>query len=460
LEVLALRILFLGKYPPIQGGVSVANYQTVNDLAFRGCSVDVVTNSSEVESGFREHLWGEDINELERSYGSGGRVRVHATACMAQNSYIPWSNPFASKLFGLGLKVLSESRCDLIVGSYLEPFGFVAALLSHLANRRCILRHAGSDIGRLAKHPDLAVSFQWSVKQASAVLTGSKSSSSYSALQAIGVPSSRLLPVSLSALPPYFRRKGKALSIPDIVSDPGGWHGPAVAPAGLGQEVARLCDKPLLQTRPTIGAYGKVGVTKGSFSLLEALKILAAKGVAFNFVTIASGTPITLAKYYEEIVGNESLADRTWVLPALAPWRIPSFLRLCDIVCFLENRFPIEFHSPRIPREVLAMGRCLVCSNEIVQKQFFRSSLIDPKNILIVDDPTNIQSLVERLRWLVENPHLIHSIGRHGQFLSEVLERELCPSDSIADAVLGSEKLDATGSADEKDQCVEQREST
>jgi hypothetical protein len=44
-----MRICFIGKYPPIQGGVSAQTYWAVRGLAERGHEVCVVTNADEVE---------------------------------------------------------------------------------------------------------------------------------------------------------------------------------------------------------------------------------------------------------------------------------------------------------------------------------------------------------------------------------------------------------------------------
>ena len=54
------------------------------------------------------------------------------------------------------------------------------------------------------------------------------------------------------------------------------------------------------------------------------------------------------------------LADRVLQIPFLPHWRVPEFLRGCLAVCCLEQGFPIEFHAPMIPREVLLCGTCLV----------------------------------------------------------------------------------------------------
>jgi len=40
-----MKICLFGKYPPIQGGVSMRTYWTAHELAKRGHTVHVVTNA-------------------------------------------------------------------------------------------------------------------------------------------------------------------------------------------------------------------------------------------------------------------------------------------------------------------------------------------------------------------------------------------------------------------------------
>lgn len=109
----------------------------------------------------------------------------------------------------------------------------------------------------------------------------------------------------------------------------------------------------------------------------------------------------------------------------LTPWKIPSFLKSCDIVCFLERDFPIIFHTPLIPREVLASGSCLVCSKEITDKQLFRDNLVDGKNFVLIDDPKDRDTLTNKLRDLLDDKKKTKTIGKHGFYLSESFESEL-----------------------------------
>ena len=51
-----MRICIIGKFPPIQGGVSMRTYWTAHGLAARGHEVHVITNAKEALPPFRMHM--------------------------------------------------------------------------------------------------------------------------------------------------------------------------------------------------------------------------------------------------------------------------------------------------------------------------------------------------------------------------------------------------------------------
>jgi hypothetical protein len=196
-------------------------------------------------------------------------------------------------------------------------------------------------------------------------------------------------------------------------------------PTDLTGKIRRLNAKPLGDDRFVIGIYGKVGVTKGSFDLLHALGKVAATGAEFAFLSVSCGRREILQRYYETILNCPALAARSWILPPVAPWRIPAFLRFCNAVCFLEREFAIPFHGPLIPREILSSGACLVCSKEIAGKPIYRGNLVDERNAVVVVDPKDHDTLAGKLGRLIRDRSRTRSIGLQGRKLAEFWDEEL-----------------------------------
>jgi glycosyltransferase involved in cell wall biosynthesis len=429
-----MQLVILGKFPPIQGGVSSQTYWTAVDLTRRGHEVHVITNGGEVELGFRQFFFGSDSRHLA-DVGLSGRLHVHTTTPLRAHAFVPWSNPFGSKLLGLALSVIEEYGCDLVFGWYFEPYGVVAAQVAQLCNKPLVIRHAGSDLGRLATHPDLAQTYRWMLRHATSVLSSRRGSVTSGLLAELGVQENKIARLRAARLPEAYSHDCEPLAVDDVLAGLPDWYRDSGMDPRLSDALLRLNSKPLEAGQPTIGVYGKVGQVKGSYSLLAALAQLARSGVDFQFLSISGAPPDDFARYCSAVTSCYELAQRTWILPFLAPWRIPPFLRRCAVVCFLEHGFPIEFHTPLIPREVLASGACLVLSTEIADKQAFSQSLVHRRNVVLVADPSDVDHLSDQLRWLLLGDQAACVVGRHGQYLSETCERFFCQTNSTSDVL-------------------------
>jgi glycosyltransferase involved in cell wall biosynthesis len=429
-----MRIALLGKYPPIQGGTSRQTYLTAHSLAMRGHDVVVLTNAHEVEPSCRQMFIDDDEEHLERVYGAGS-VRVFNTSRLGKNDYIPWAQPYASKLFGLGLKTLSAPSCDVIVGWYYEPYGLVASQLGQALRVPVVLRHAGSDIGRLANHPDLRAAYEWAMSVAYRILTTPNTSS---LLLGLGAAEEQLHVTRGSRLPPYFSPRSPRLDLKRVAEVAQEWH----RMMGMSDEATTVFRQGLDNINhlpddlPTIGVYGKVGHSKGSYDLLDALESMLDAGVDFRFLSLAGGQTEVFENYLRQLAQRSSLLRRrTVVLPFLAPWRVPSFLRLCDLACFLERDFAIAFHSPKVATEILTCGVALVCSGEIADKQYYAASLVDGRNYYRVSDPKNSAELRAVLERGLMNPQERKDVAARGLTLARHLNENIAVLDGYADAI-------------------------
>lgn len=134
-----MNVLYIGKYPPIEGGTAAAAYWRIKKLRRFGINFEVITcfslNDEYVIKPFvpRQHL--HLINE---------KTAWH----------IPYSQLYSERLISEGLKLSEQINFDLIEGCYLFPYGFGAYVIAKILNKPLIIRHAGSDLYRLSKTGD------------------------------------------------------------------------------------------------------------------------------------------------------------------------------------------------------------------------------------------------------------------------------------------------------------------
>jgi hypothetical protein len=431
-----MRILIFGKYPPLQGGVSSQVYCTAFALAESGHEVHVVTNSVVSSGPFTEYLVTDDHSRIEGKVADGS-VHVYRPEPLRVGSYTPGPDPMQSQLFGIGSAIAQDVDVDCVIGWYLEPFGTVAAHIASVFDLPLGLVHAGSDIGRLALNRDLRRAFQWAISRCSLFVSpGCLSPCVSEALDLLNVTREKRTPVFATALPSWFRASPGFFDWDELIKLTAPWYQLlGIQPKSWATDLFKRPPWEESPPCPVVGTYGKVGETKGTFDLIVGLRRLADRGIRFIYTSLVAGWPPQIARLIKEVNESSALRDCTLLLPPIAPWNVPTFLRRCNITCFLERGFLIPFHGPMIPREILSSASTLMCSAEIADKQLCRASLVDGKNYCRVDDPRDHESLFSRLERLVSDVECCHTIGKHGQYLSRFIETELPERDDYCEVI-------------------------
>jgi len=406
-----MRICIIGKYPPIQGGVSARTYWSAHGLAARGHEVHVVTNAKEVRPPFRMHMRPQDWARCAGDYGAGS-VTVHWTDPIDRTqSYIPMASPFVSKLAATAAQVHAERPFDVVFSFYMEPYGVAGHLAAQMTGVPHIVRMAGSDAGRLWHHPQLEALYDHVLRSAELVII--RGAVAERAI-ARGVASERIAPDG-------------GLSVSEDLFNPAG---PALDLAAMRSEVAADPDlRDLLWgnfrgDRPYFGLCGKLGEQKGTFALLAAMHRLKRAGLDVGLVALAHGPP-SVEEAFRERARELGLVGRILQLPFVPHWRMPEFLRGCLAVCCLEQDFPIVFHAPIIPREALLCGSCLVASTELIRKLPGHERLPDGYGCVAIKDVNDVEALSERLAAIVRDPGPAAAMGERGREFACEVQRDL-----------------------------------
>jgi glycosyltransferase involved in cell wall biosynthesis len=411
-----VRICIIGKYPPIQGGVSARTYWSAHALAARGHDVHVVTNAKEAHPPFRMHMRHQDWERCEATYGTGS-VTVHWTDPVDRSqSYIPMASPFVSKLASLVANVHSERPFDVIYSYYLEPYGVAGHLAAEMTRVPHVVRMAGSDAGRLWHHPQFEALYDHVLGSATIVIPGSLAGRAVRH----GVRPERI-------------GAGGSFDVPENLFCP---EGPVLDLAALRREVEG--DSALRDLLwggfsgdlPYFGIYGKLGETKGSFALLAAMQRLKQAGVGVGLLALAHGWPAIETRFRSR-AEELGLADRILQIPFLPHWRVPEFLRSCLAVCCLEQDFPIVFHTPVIAQEVLLCGACLVGSTEVIRKLPDCMRMPNGYGCVAIEDVQDIEALSTRLAAIATDPEPIGSVAARGRAFARRLQAEARDPDGL-----------------------------
>jgi len=379
-----LKICFISKYPPIEGGESSKAYWLAKALGERGCEVHVVTNAWEVENDYREQIEADDLNSAYQPKN----VFVHNTDPFVESSYIPYSKPYTEKIASLAIDIIREYDLQIIDSWYILPYVISGLLAKTIIGRPQIMRHAGSDISRLLSSAYLGTLFTSIFEKVEKIITYPSMRESFLSL---GIPEEKL----------FYNTK---------VSVDTRAFNPEVNPIDLSLYTDKNIDG-----LPVITYIGKIGVTKGIYELAE-----AASKIKNDFLLLFVSKGKGLDRF-KEYVKKLHLQDKTLFINFVPPWKIPSIIKKSTCIVIPERDFPVVQHTPILPREVMAVGKCLILSNELYAKR--RSQDIrDEENVLVVD-PKNIEQFKGLLEKVIKQPDYAEKIGQKARIVSKKIER-------------------------------------
>ncbi|WP_214803156.1 glycosyltransferase [Exiguobacterium sp. ERU656] len=370
------EILFITKFPPIVGGVASQEFWRARLLAMHGYHVRVITNSNEANMNQMSTDWNvEDLDWINfKSIDNKGSLTTYFTDCSYVNGeinqehrHIPMSNMAYSKLVGLGIKVAEKYESSVILSGYLEPYGSVANRISQLRKIPHFQHFAGSDLERLSKIDEVGFNFKNFLERTNLIST---SWDKFYRLLSLNVPITNLSPFAA----------------------------PTILPSELFCEKGRK----LYQKKDNdfiVGMYGKYSKFKNIKELLLSIKLLNEQGEKIKVYLLLTGVvEDEVNNLINEMISNGSLIFQN----ALPPWRISEFIRSCDVICLLENNFPVQVHSPITPLEIGMNNVPILFSQELYQKIRLKGYL-DQHNCEVVDNPKDYLEVANKLLNLKKN---------------------------------------------------------
>ena len=152
------RVLFIGKYPPIQGGTSAAAYWRIKELINNGIDFEIVTSAVDKEYT-TPYLKNDNLNFINN------KIPWH----------IPYSQLYSERLVSKGLEIAKIKEIDIVESNYLFPYGFAAYVISKIIHKPLLLRHAGSDLYRVSNDFSLRMILKEMAFHAKMIVTNEES---------------------------------------------------------------------------------------------------------------------------------------------------------------------------------------------------------------------------------------------------------------------------------------------
>jgi len=378
------KVILISKYPPIEGGVSARAYWLAKALGARGQEIHIVTNALDVEEEYKVQI-DDDGEEYAPQ-----NVYVHSTKADNNPWHVPFSKAYSERIANLAIEVIDEHNIQLIDSYYVLPYGIAAFIAKNITGRHQILRHGGSDIGKLYASSEYHTLFEEIFKKVDKIITIPPMKDMFLSL---GIPESRIA----------FDEK--------VSVDTNAFH-PGVSPFPLAEYTNR--EIPVCPIITFIGKINYYWQTKGLGEMVEAVE-----GIRDDFLLlfVANGNGL---QEFQGLIKEKGLEERSIFIGFVPPWKIPSIIKLSTCVVVAERDFPIKHHVPIIPREVMAVGKCLVLSEELASKGCY-GNLVDGENVLLVD-PKKIKQFRAKIEDIVRHPDKAERIGQSAYEHSRKIE--------------------------------------
>lgn len=379
-----MKICFITKYPPIQGGVSSRAFWQAKAFGERGHEVHIVTNSLEVEDDYKEVFDLNDPAFLPKN------VFLHSTDAETNPWHIPFSPAYTERIANMAIEVIRQYDIQVIESNSILPYGLAGNIAKSITGIPQILRHAGSDIGKLLISTSYSSLFKFIFQRVDKILT-------YPQLRdlfiSMGIPESRI-------------------SIDDRVIVDTMAFNPGVNPFPLSEYTnLKITGCPIITYIGKINYYWQ---SKGLMELVEAVKDIQKD---FLLLFFSNGRGL---KEFKMFLEEKGLVGKSVFLDFLPPWKIPSVIKLSTCVVLPERDFPVKYHVPILPKEVMSVGKCLILGKEIAYNQHY-GNLIDKENVLLID-PKDIPGFRDVIEFVIRNPAEVDEIGRKAYETSKTVE--------------------------------------
>ena len=190
-----------------------------------------------------------------------------------------------------------------------------------------------------------------------------------------------------------------------------------ILPYGVAGSLAKsITGKPhiLHHAGSDIGKINYYWRTKGLAELVEAMKEIKSD---FLLLFVANGKGLL---EFQNLIREKQLEKKSIFMNFVPPWKIPSIIKLSTCVVVAEREFPIQYHTPILPREVMAVGKCLILSEELYNKGCY-GNLTNGENVLVTD-PKNIKQFRTIIENIIKHPEIASEIGQNALKVSRHLE--------------------------------------
>ena len=304
---------------------------------------------------------------------------MHSTNVDTNPWHIPFSKAYTERIANLAVEVIEKYDLQIIDTYYILPYAIAGFIAKNITGKPQILHHAGSDIYKLFSSNSYKTIFKSIFQKVDKIATINQYKEIFFSL---GI-------------------KESIIDFNDRISIDTDAFNPNINPFQLTDYI-----KDTVTECPIITYIGKINYywqTKGLCELIESVKNIKSD---FRLLFVANGKGLI---EFKNLIKKKNLEDKSIFMDFVPPWKIPSIIKLSTCVIAPDKEFLVPDNIPILPREVMAIGKCMIISNELLSKKYY-CNLIDGENVLAID-PKNLAQFSSVMKEVIRDPKIALRIG-------------------------------------------------
>ena len=363
-----MKILLIGKYPPMQGGISAKSFWLYSCLEKKGFQLKILTIQE-------NHYTIPSINDDD-------------SVVVINEKEIPWhipeNNLIDDRIINAALKIAENFDPDLIETNYLWPFCKDALFVSKIIKKPLLIRHAGSDIQKFYNDAEFNEIINFYFHQAKAIVTNI---------------------TSLHLLEEMHINRNKVFCLPRYIPDP-----------------AIFSPSNVKKTFDILFA-GKINYHWRYKGLEYLLEVIKKKKLRALFLIGGN--------YKDEIlnmISTKKLNNYIEIFDFISPDKMPSIYNSCRFVWCWEDKGVVEDFSNLIWEAIFSNIPCIINSDDSskIEIEGVDKSFNDLLYLMDAERLMNFNFSCNDIIFSENQNHKVHLFGKYINANTDLYEKIVC----------------------------------
>ena len=361
------KIAFLGKYPPLEGGIAAKTYWLARGLAERGHEIHIITDG--ISAG----------REYQIEYGDHEPVKTPNLWVHRPQEEIPWhipeDNENALALLDLAINIVREYSLQILDTGYLIPYGVLGHLTKCSTGVYHVIRHGGSDLEKFLKRQILKTLLDEAITHADKVVTDT-----------------------------HYRDLLEPITSQLIIQ-------PAYVP-----DDRVFTPNDIQHPQYRLAVIGKINYHWQHKNLHLVTEIMRQLTGQFECWVVGQGKGML---DFQKSLGSETMASFKWY-PFVTPREMPQMLNQLDAIFIFESGLPHSVIS-NLALEAICLGIGIITDQVEFIKTYRDIVEIDKNQIVVVSPSESTSSAAKIKQWIkgrAQNIQSSHQLVSYQEYLS------------------------------------------